>query len=302
MRPEPRDTHDPYASARRRLADGDAAGALSTLRTAGAPAGEGVSPAPWAGLLVEVARAAEEGGDAATAEDALTLALTRVNWADLHCRVGVLRARRGDASGARLALDRAIALNPRYRAAVLERALLDAREGRIAEAVGALRSFEGADSTALAAGLERLRAQAVDDAAPLLREALQGGDVRLRDALATVERHVAAGEGAAALAVLRSLVRERPEWPDLLARLGALELREGLVDDGIATLSEALELNPDYHAARLELALGLEARGEREVALAQVQALLAAAPGYPGGEALLERLAPRQRTMPDPTV
>ncbi|MFM8558213.1 MAG: hypothetical protein ACKOC6_01165, partial [bacterium] len=129
-----------------------------------------------------------------------------------------------------------------------------------------------------------------------------GGDVRRRAGGGGVERHVAAGEGGSALAVLRSLVRDRPDWPDLLARLGALELREGLIDDGIATLADALALNPDYHAARLELALGLEARGEREPALAQVQALLAVAPGYPGGEALHERLAPRQRTMPDPTV
>ncbi len=94
---------------------------------------------------------------------------------------------------------------------------------------------------------------------------------------------------------LRRAVAARPGYPDLHALLGANELRAGQLDDGIASLADALCLNPDFHEARYQLALGLEARGQREEALAEVTLLLAAVPTHPGASALRDRLGSRRR-------
>lgn len=300
MRPVPEPPRDPLQSAHALLEAGRHAEAFECVQQRIAQQGGGIALTAEATALAAVARAAERAGDAAAARRALEAALELVDWADLHHAMGTLLVRSGEETEARAAFDRALTINPRYRAAALERALLDARAGRVGDAVGALRALSEGDSVreseALRAGLERLRAHAVEDAIPLLRRAFTDRDAALERLVADAQARLDAGEPGVALALLRRAVIERPGYPDLHALLGAHELRAGHLDDGIASLVDALCLNPGFHAARLELARGLEARGEREAALAEVHRVLEASPGHEEATTTYERLAPRVRS------
>ena len=261
------------------------------------PAGEPLAAAATA--LTAVARAAERCGDGSCARRALEAALALVDWADLHVALGTLLVRDGERGEARQHFMRALAINPRYRAAVVELALLDAREGRIGDAVSALRALTGGEpaheSESLQRGLERLRVAEVEDAAPLLRRALTGCDEALEAWLAQAQRCFAAGDPAGGLRHLQRAVAERPSYADVHAMLGSYELRAGRLDDGIASLVYALELNPEFHLARLELARGLEARGERDAALLELEQLLEVEPSHADAATFRDRLTSRRR-------
>lgn len=297
MRPEPREYRETLDAARALTAAGRPAEAFALAAAWIARPEHAVAPQPGATALAEVAQTALANGDDELAMRALDMALAWVDWADLRYTRGVLHARHGSLEEARADLDRALAINPRYRAAALERAMLEARLGRMAEAMTALRAFTDQDHEAemLRAGLERLRSYAVEDAESWLRETLGGGDRELEVWLAEVRACAAEGQPDRALGVLRRAVSARPGYPDLHALLGAHELRAGQLDDGIASLTDALCLNPDFHDARYQLALGLEARGERDAALAEVTALLGASPAHAGAVALRDRLGSRRR-------
>jgi tetratricopeptide (TPR) repeat protein len=292
-------TQQALQSAHALAAAGDYAEAVARIERLIAATAKGEPLPAAATALSAVARAAERGGDAATARRALEAALALVDWADLHLALGTLLARDGERTAARECYVRALAINPRYRAAAVELALVDARDGRVSEAVNALRALTGGASTldaeALQRGLEHLREAAVEDAAPLLRRALAGGDEALEQLLGNAEACFAAGEVEQGLMHLRRAVAARAGYADLHAVLGSHELRAGQLDDGIATLVEALELNPDFHSARIELARGLEARGDRDAALAELGRVLEVEPAHADAVTFLARLTVRRR-------
>jgi tetratricopeptide (TPR) repeat protein len=252
-----------------------------------------------AGTLADVARLAEAAGELDVAQRALERATRTVEWADLHCDLGCLLVRRSRRAEARIEFDRALTINPRYRTAVVERALLDAREGRIAEAMQTLRvlAAEGAlaEPGTFQQGIERLGRADFEDAAPLLRRALHSGDAWLEEQLHAYQEFVYAGEHARALATLRAAAAERPAYPDLQLLLGAHELQTGAIDDALESLVHALELHPEYHAARVELARALETLGDTPQALAQLDQVLAADPSHGEARTLHERLSSRRR-------
>ncbi len=252
-----------------------------------------------AATLGAVARAAEAASDLESAQHALERAARLVDWADLHCQLGSVLVRRGRRAEARAAFERALAVNPRYRNAAVERALLDARDGRIAEAMETLRVL-AADGTlaepgAFQQGMERLGHADFEEAAPLLRRALAQSDAWLEAELRLYQEHVAAGDGARALAVLRAAALERPGYADLQLLLGTHELQMGAVDDAIESLAQALELNPSFHGARVELARAFEALGDTTQALAQLELVLDVDALHAQARALHERLSARRR-------
>ena len=251
-----------------------------------------------ASALGEVARSAESAGDLDAAQLALEIATRSVEWADLFCQYGCLLARRGRRAEARSALDRALAINPRYRTAVVERALLDAREGRIAEAMQTLRVLAAdgvlTEPGAFQQGMDRLGRADFEDAGPLLRRALQGGDAWLEEQLHQYQERLYVGDMAGGLALLRAAVGERPGYPDLQLLLGAHERQMGALDDALESLAHALQLNPDYHAARVELARTLEVLGDTPQALRQLGLVIAHDPGHAEARSLHERLTARR--------
>jgi len=249
--------------------------------------------------LAELARRAEAGGELEVAERALERAVREMGWADLFCQLGCLLVRRGRRPDARLAFDRALALNPRYRGAAVERALLDARDGRLAEAMETLRvlASEGAlvESGAFHQGLERLGEADFDHAEVLLRRSLHGGDAWLEEQLRRYQELLCASDSASALALLREASIDRPGYPDLQLLIGAHELQSGAIDDAVESLTRALELNPGYHAARVELARAFEALGDTPQALHQLELVLEADPTYVEARQLHQRWTARRK-------
>lgn len=254
--------------------------------------------------LAQLARIAEEQRDPEAGIAALELALTLVDWADLHCHRGQLLVQLGRRADARRALDRALVLNPRYRAAAVERALLDAREGRIAEAMEALRMLardgEVTEASAFEQGMVHLGHADFEDAGPLLRRALHASDAWLEERLHAVQAMSERGEHGAALQILREAVTERAAYPDLHLLLGVHELQMGSVDDAIESFSQALELNPDFHTARVAFARALEASGDTRQALVQLECVLELDPDHREARALYQRLAGRRRGVRTP--
>jgi len=180
--------------------------------------------------------------------------------------------KRGRRADARREFDRALSLNPRYRAAAVERALLDAREGRIGEATEMLRllAAESAPSEpgAFQKGMQHLGEADFEDAAPLLRRALDLGDEWLDEQLRAYQGCVQRGEHDQALHMLRAAIAERPAYPDL---------------------------HPDYHAARVEFARALETLGDSPQAIHQLDLVLGQERDHAGARDLRERLLARRR-------
>jgi tetratricopeptide (TPR) repeat protein len=251
-----------------------------------------------ASALSELAQRAGEAGDLDTAQQALEAATAAMEWADLHCKLGVLLVQRGRTVEARAAFDRALALNPRYRTAVVERALLDAREGRMAQAMESLRVLADeravAEPGAFRQGLEQLGRAEFEDAAELLRQALHDGDPWLEEQMRRYTELGFAGDATRAFAVLRDAAIERPGYADLQLLLGAHELQLGAVDDAIESITQALMLNPELHAARVQLARAFEALGDTPQAIAQLALVIEADPGHVEARELQARLAARR--------
>jgi len=283
----------------------EALDALCLLTREGGDAGRRGDAATLA--FVQVARRAEAAGDTATALRALDEALRlKPRFADLHYRRGCVLLGAQDGAGARAALARALAINPEFLAARLELALLDARQGFLSEALVALRALgaepEVAMPGAFQRGLRSLERADWDEAAALLRSAIRAATPVVDHALEHHRELAGQGDHAGALAALREAILVHPGYPDLHAVLGTCELEAGLLDDALASLARALELNPDYHGARVQLARVLEALGELEQARDQVALVLTADPDHPQAGELAARWTRRRGAGSEPVT
>lgn len=251
----------------------------SLLRATASPADRETHGSEAANALAEVARLAEVGGDLGTAERAIAAAVAlRPRFADLHFHHGCVLVAKHDRTAARRAFDTALKLNPRYTAARVERAMLDAREGLVGEALESLQrlSRETAieDSHMFEQGLQSLERADWDEADALIRRALKLVSPELEKELARFHALLEEDEPARAAQVLRELLVRHEAYPDLHHLLGLAELRLGHYDDALASLARALELHPDFHAARLQFARALDSLGHGAEAQEQVALVL----------------------------
>jgi len=256
---------------------------------------------PAANALAHVGRLASQARDTAAAERALEQAVKlKPRFADLQYQYALVLLARQRRPEARRALEHALAVNPRYAAARLELAMLDARQGMVGDALAALRALatedELGDAHAFAQGLKRLEHAEWDEAAALLRRALQLGDAELEQRLDQFHVLMRAEQPERAAELLREVLPAHETYPDLHALLGAAELRLGHVDDAIASLGRALELHPDFHAARVELARALEAAGFGAAAQEQIALVLQNEPEHPEALAFGRARVPRTGT------
>ncbi len=185
---------------------------------------------------------------------------------------------------ARRGLEAALTINPRYLAARLELAMLDAREGLVGEALDALRALSGSteadDRRAFQQGIRRLEHAEWNEADALLRRALHVEDAPLEQELRRGRELVEQDLAREAAVLVRALVPRFGAYPDVFALLGRAELALGHFDDAILALARALELNPDYHDARVLLAHALEGLGQLVQAQEQVTLVLQLAPDH----------------------
>jgi tetratricopeptide (TPR) repeat protein len=255
--------------------------------------------------LAHISRLAEAAGDTAQAAVALEVALRlRSDYPDLHYRRARLLLRLQRRPEARRELERALALNARYTAARLDLALLDAAEGCIGEALESLRALARETVVerplAFQQGLESLERADWEEAGVFFSGALALGEPEDGSALDRARALLEAGDAAQAAALLQAALPGRESWPDLHYLLGSAELQRGHFDDALSTLARALELNPDFHAARLQFARALDALGELAQAGEQVALVLQRDPAHPQALELHERWTSRGRRSATP--
>ena len=276
-------------------------------------AGSGAPAAPvraaaadaGAGALARIARLAEEAEDLTCAQRALEAAIRlRPAFPDLHFQLARVQLAAGRRAEARESLDRALEIHPGYVAARVERALLDAREGLIGEALQSLRAL-GTEAPVeeprtFERGLASLEEADWGEAQAFLSRALRLTDPVLEERLARFRGLIEGGEATAAAALVREALVTYPGYPDLHYLLGVAELRQGHPDDAIASLARALELHPDFHVARVELARAHGAVGETAQALQLLGQVLEAEPGNAEAAELEDRWMARRRAAGRP--
>jgi tetratricopeptide (TPR) repeat protein len=276
----------------------DAIAAVSALVGPARPRGS--RQGALASALADVARLAARAGNTGAEERALATAVrVAPGYADLryhYARALIAHQRRADA---RRELETALRLNPDYVAARLEIALLNAREGLLAEALDSLRDLSDdrrvVEPGALRRGIESLQIADWDEAEVLFRQALRLADAAVEEIVSAYHERMGEGDVEGAIRMLRAAIGTRETYADLHHLLGVAELEAGAYDDALASTARALELQPDFHDARVAFARVLEAFGDVAQASEQVALVLRQEPDHAQALALQERWSRRRR-------
>ena len=129
------------------------------------------------------------------------------------------------------------------------------------------------------------------EAMPHFKTAIASGIPGADPHLGVARCHALARRFDAAAAELRAADRAEPDNPVVLANLGIVLSDGGKPSDGIAPLTRALAIDPEFHEARFNLALAYARAGNRVEAAREAEALLrrlpADAPQRPEVERLL---------------
>jgi tetratricopeptide (TPR) repeat protein len=292
MSPRPLEPESPgdFESFVARAKDGELDAAIEGVLGAAAESAHREWRARAVDALARIARLAEAGGDLERAERAAREAARLApGFADVHYRLACIRLAMQRRAEARRDLETALRIHPRYVAARVELALLDAREGLLGEALGTLRLLSGEvreeGATSFGRGLASLE-QAEWDEAGAHSRALSLGDANL--ALQDSTRVASAAIAPAPADCWSGAGDPRQLRRHLHCLLGTVEL-EGAFDDALASFCRALELQPDYHAARLQLARTLASLGDPVQAEEQAALVLEADPRHPQALELCER-------------
>lgn len=228
------------------------------------------------------------------AEEELKFALVlHPDYADLNFHLGVVYYKRGKYEDAALSFEKALAINPAYSKAVmymgLTRLMQDDPEGisyvrraaeiqpayadaRYRQAVDAWDSGETRQAIALLEGLLEID---VDASAHLLEKGLEF----LRECMF-----------AEAADVLSEAVELHPEYADLRNYLGQSYLCQDLVDLAIGQFQKAIEINPTFVGAHMNLASAYEREGRFDEARAELGQVLRIEQRNPEAEERLARL------------
>lgn len=214
----------------------------------------------------EVTKILERGATAWDRGDyALALACFQVvlddhpDFPDVRNKAGLCLAMLGDLEGALEHLDAAVARNPRYAEAHLNRAIVLNELGRFDDAQA---------SFTRAAQLERADEYPAD-----LGNQLAIAHARVADLYVSCARpRQAVDEYLAALQV-------RPGFLDIRSRLAEAYLDLGRLDEARRELTSILDLNPGFTSARVRLGVVLDRAGDRAGALREWRRCADEAPG-----------------------
>src|SRR5262249_19916347 len=223
-------------------------------------------------------------------------------FADVYFRLACVRLSLQKRLEARHDLETALRINPRYVAARVELALLDAREGLLGEALDTLRQLSGQvrgeGARSYGEGLARLEQAEWEEAGAHFRHALSVGDATV----AVQEFHArrSRGDRAGARQMLLAALASNEGFADLHCLLGTLELEDGAHDDALASFCPSLERQPHDAAARVALARPRGARGDKARAEEQAALVPEAAPRPPLALELCERWTRLRRRKPSP--
>ena len=216
-------------------------------------------------------------------------------YADLNLHLGVVYYKQGKLEDASLSLQKALSINPKYskammylglsklsmhdvsgidwirQAAEVQPTYRDARYQR------AMVMWEAAENHNAFLLLEDLAETDVDATARLIEKALE----LLRDSMY-----------AEAADVLNEAIDMHPYYADLRNYLGQSYVGQSLMDLAIGQFQKALDINPSFVGARINLASAYEQRGRAIEAAAELRHVLTICPGNIEAEERLGRLQP----------
>jgi tetratricopeptide (TPR) repeat protein len=180
--------------------------------------------------------------------------------------------------------DAALAINPRYAEAHVNRAITLQEIGRYDEA---RRSFEAASEVDMEEGVGRFPAVL---ASRLANQHMELGDL-----------YAEGGAPDEAVEQFRRAVELRPRFVDIRTRLARMLLEVGRLDEAVEELQTILEINPNFFAARINLGLGWYRMGDLEGARREWEQCDQQRPGHPQVELYLSALARTERAPSAPT-
>lgn len=170
-------------------------------------------------------------------------------YADVHNLVGMCLSLLGDSRQALAAFDRAIEINPRYAEALVNRALTLQELGRYEEA---RESYDLASESDMEEGVDRFPSVL---AARLANQHAGLGDL-----------YSAGGALVEAAEQYRRAIEIRPRFADIRARLARTLIEMGDPRAAVPELEEALDLNPGFLQARINLGLAWYRSGDLDSA------------------------------------
>ena len=173
------------------------------------------------------------------------------NFADVYNMLGVISQLEGNIVKAKLYLEKALAINPKYVEAALNLAIVYSDMGEYEKARNA---YEKAK----------------------VGSRVKSGDRRIKDnfvkaKLANLHAQIAdiyAGLGLYedAIQEYQKALKLQPTFADIRNKLGMVFKEVGRFDEAVKELEKAVEINPDYLDAMINLGLVYYAKGEKEEA------------------------------------
>jgi tetratricopeptide (TPR) repeat protein len=224
----------------------------------------------------------------------------RPRYADLHTQLARLYESTDRTEMARAAYERALSIHPAYLEARLGLARLLVHLGEGGAAMRQLQEAVRSAPESAAGALQEIASSLASDlplpAAGARLDALLGALApapALRDRIAAAQQALRAGDAARAITVLKELLQQHPDYPDLHHLLGVAYDAEEMTDDAIEEFERALGLNPVYAEARLNLGLALFRRGRDAEAERHLRRVTKQDPAHDLARSLLERIAAR---------
>ena len=244
-----------------------------------------------ASIRGELARVARMQGHLDRAGQLLRLALRDApQFPDLHYQRGLVAGLQNDLRSSREAFEEALRLDTGYLAPALSLALLEAREGKLGDAIGSLEELSVRQppryETEFRQGMEKLREGSWEDAEPLLLKAFQQRMDEFDETRMRIGRLLDEGRTTEALSEAKRLAAESPDHADAHHAVGLACLGLDWWDDAMEAFGRALRVNADFHEARVYLAWVFYARGESGAAEAELDRVLARDPGFVSAQKL----------------
>lgn len=208
----------------------------------------------------------------------------------------------GDIAGARVSLDKALAIDPTFFPAVASHAALDLRQQNLVAAKGRFEALLKAKPKHVEALLALAKLRQAEGASPtvitdLLAQAIRGNPTEPAPRLQLIELQLGAKDVKAAQATAREAISALPDEPDLLDALGRSEAAVGEIEQALAAFNKLVTLEPKSVRPFMRLA-GVQVSAGKAAAAEQnlKKALSLDATHLPAQQALVKIALAKGRT------
>jgi len=216
------------------------------------------------------------------AEEELKLALALYpDYADLHLFLGIAFYKQHNYDDAAKQIHSALQLNPKYAKAMIYLGLTLLRKGSesgLADIASAVAVEPAYDDDRYEKALSFYRDGHIDCALALFEEMAENDVDQAAYLLDKGLRLLEKGDYANAVDVLVEAVSAYPEYPDIKHYLGLCYAHQDKMDKAIKLFKEALEINPAFVAAHINIAQAYKETGEVYLAVQHLKTALSLDP------------------------